>query len=116
MRLSTSLRTECGVVGFFPTSLGYNRKLKKQAEKIAIAEKASRIQKQKTAEGKRRVKDLQLQTFWDELPKDEQEHARTICVTQGYEKAREFIAQVGMDYYNGRNGRTRVRPGSGMYI
>ena len=101
------------MVGFFPTSLGYNRKLKKQAVKIAEAEKASRIQKAKTEEGKRRLKELELQTFWDELPNDEKEHARTICVTQGYVKAREFIAKVGMDYYN---GRTTVRRGSGMYI
>lgn len=102
MKLTNSLSTEGGVISFLPTSMGYNRRLRKQAEKIAAAEKALKSQQDKIAEGKGRVGDLRLNPWWNELPLDIKQYAETVCVTKGYSEANQLVEKVGMEYHRGQ--------------
>ena len=111
MKLTNSIVIESGVVGFLPTSLGYNRRLKKQAEKMEAAQRAWKVQQQKIAEGKRKLKDLELDTWWDECSREQQQQARLICVQVGYDEARRYVKEVGLHGYR-CNRHSRV---TGIY-
>jgi leucyl aminopeptidase len=96
MWLTNKLTTENGAVSFLPTSLGYHRKITKQAEKMAAQKKAWEAQQAKIREGKRNLKNLELETWWDECSPEEQKQAQLICVQVGYYEAKRYIKETGM--------------------
>lgn len=82
-------------MGFIPTSLLYNRRLKQQAEKIAASEREFKVQKRRMEEGKLKIIYLESELFWDDLYESEREHAKTICITQGFHEAVTFVKTTG---------------------
>lgn len=96
MWLTNKLTTETGGVGFLPTSIGYKRKITKQAERMAAQKKAWEAQQIKIREGKLNLKNLELETWWDECSPAEQKQAQLICVQVGYYEAKRYIKETGM--------------------
>lgn len=94
--IMNSLRPQGGVADYLPTTAFYKFRVKRQLKEIERIEKQNKAIRALREEGEQRLKELELSIWWSNLPKPDKEHAKTICLAQGYREAMKFIENVGM--------------------